>query len=108
MTYLLPPLAADDVRDLYARQILTMTALAMRVLAPLLLEGDDFGRPPLRDDLARDRGAGQSGRADLRARHQDLADGDRRTRVAGEQLDIEHVALRHLVLLSARADDRKH
>src|ERR1700754_3266581 len=108
MTYLLPPLAADDVCDLHARQILTMSTLAMRVLAPLFLEGDDFLRPPLSDDLTRDRGALKGRCADLGARHQDLTEGDRRAGLAGEQLDIEHIALGHLVLLSARADDREH
>src|SRR5262245_29569620 len=109
MAYLLSRgLTRDDVRDLYPRQVLAVAALPVRVLPPLLLEGDDLRGPRLGDDLAHDGSARDRRRADLRARHQDLAEGDGRTRVAGQALDVEHITLSHPVLLSARADDREH
>src|SRR6202789_1971665 len=59
-------LAARDRRDLDLRERLAMAALAMRVLAALLLEGDDFLALAMLEDLGRDRGAGNERRAMLR------------------------------------------
>jgi hypothetical protein len=54
-----------DRRDLQLGEGLAMAALAMRVLAALLLEGDDLLALALFEDLGRDRGAGDERRAGL-------------------------------------------
>src|SRR5258706_13732231 len=97
-----------DRGDLDPRQVLAMTALPVRVLAPLLLEGDDLVRALLRDDLARHGGAREKWRADLGACPQHLPERDRGARLAGKTADLEHVAFCDLVLLAAGADDREH
>src|SRR5215510_8350003 len=101
-------LTRADAGDLDLRQQLTMAALPVRVLAPLLLEGDDFVRALLRDDLGRDGGARKERRPDFAARHQHFAKLDGSARVARQALDLEHVALRDSVLFAAGADDREH
>src|SRR6478672_8481315 len=85
-----------------------MTAFAVRILAPLLLESDDFRRPILRHDFRGDGGAGQQRRADFGACHQDLGESNRSARLAGKAFDLEHVAGRDPILLAAGADDREH
>src|SRR5258705_5359503 len=85
-----------------------MTALAMRILAALLLESDDFRRAILRHDFGRDRSPRNQRRADFRPRQQDLGESDRSARLAGETFDLQHVAWRDPILLAAGADDREH
>src|SRR5436853_3162623 len=85
-----------------------MTALAVRILAALLLESDDFRRPILRHDFGRHGGAREQRRADFGPRQQDLREGDRCPRLAGETVDLQHVAGRDPILLAAGADDREH
>src|SRR3954451_13412416 len=85
-------LRGRDVRDLDAGQKLTMAALAMRILAPLLLEGDDFGCPILGDDFRRYGGARKERRSRLAAGHQYFGEGDGRACFAGKTIDFQHVA----------------
>src|SRR5262245_62105683 len=59
------PLRADDLLDANHRLMLAVAALAARVLAPALLEGDHLGGAALLDDLGDDLGARQRWRADL-------------------------------------------
>src|ERR1700679_284129 len=100
-----------DFGDLDLGEVLAVTALAMRVLPALLLEGDDLGMTSLLDDLTHDRGAVDERRAGLGAvatQHQDFAEGDRAAGVADQLLDLDDVVLDHFVLLAAGADDREH
>src|ERR1700753_1125128 len=88
-----------------------MAALAMRVLAALLLEGDDLLALALLDDLGGHGGALDQRRAMLRrvaAQHQDFAQGDRAAGVADQLFDLQDVVLGHFVLLAAGADNREH
>src|ERR1700679_1123069 len=104
-------LAARDRRDLDLGERLAMAALAMRVLAALLLEGDDFLALAMLEDLGRDRGAGNERRAMLRlvaAQHQHVGELELVAHVAGDLLDDENVVLRHFILLPAGADNREH
>src|SRR3954469_22340261 len=57
--------AGQDLGDAHDREILTMAALALRVLASALLEGDHLRAPGLLDDLARDRDPRDRRRAEL-------------------------------------------
>src|SRR5215468_3299198 len=50
-------LRADDLLDAHHRLMLAVAALAARVLAAALLEGDHLGGPSLLDDLGHDLGA---------------------------------------------------
>src|SRR6202789_2089267 len=107
MTY---SLARRDAEHLHRGEVLTMTALAMGVLAALLLEGDDLLALAVVDDFALDGRALDQRRADLggvATQHQDFqvqlgAD------VADEAFDLQDRVLGHLILFSAGADDRVH
>src|ERR1044071_2438748 len=63
-----------DVGDLDLGIMLAMPALAMRVLAPLLLEGHDLVGTHLFHDLTRNARARNQRRAELVARHQHFAE----------------------------------
>ena len=94
--------------DLHARQVLAMAPLAMRVLAALFLERDDFIGPVLDDDLSRNRRAVDQRRSDLAFGRQDLRKADGRTRIARKSIDIHNVAGRDSILFAAGADHRVH
>src|SRR3954471_11032432 len=59
--------AGEDLGDPDHGKVLAVAALALRVLAPPLLESDDLRASRLLHDLARDRDARDGRRAELRA-----------------------------------------
>src|SRR5262249_43530641 len=104
--------AADDLFDAHRRLLLTVPALAARVLAATLLEGDDLGRAPLLAALGGALAAKEGGRAFLSlggpTPHQPLGNPPRRARLAGDLFDREHLIRCHAVLLAASLDDSVH
>src|SRR5689334_25431556 len=100
-----------NASDLHFGEGLTMSALAVCVLATLLLEGDDLLALALGKNLAGHRRARNQRRTMLglvAAQHQDFLDFEGRTDVAGNLLDDQDVVLGHLILLAAGADYREH
>src|SRR5262245_58123755 len=88
-----------------------MAALAARILAPALLEGDDLEPAALFDHLGGDRGAGDGRGAErdvVAAHHQDVAELDDLARIALHLVDLDHILGGHAVLLAAGADDCEH
>ena len=89
-----------------------MAALAARILAAALLEGDDLGAARLLDQLASDRRAGDGWCADFGRRavdeHQDLLESDDLTGIALELLDRNRIPGSDAVLLAAGLDDCEH
>src|SRR5215467_7522105 len=111
MTYVPNSLRCRDAGDLHLGEGLAVTALAMRILATLLLEGDDLLALALGENFADHRRAGNQRRTVLRlvaAQHQDFLDLEGGTDVAGNLLDDQNIVLGHLVLLAACADHREH
>ena len=100
-----------DAGDLHLGEVGAGAALAVGVLAPLLLEGDDLRAAAVLDDLGFDAGAGNqrgAGFGAVAAQHQDLGERDLGAHLAFELGDREHVVLGNPILLSAAADDGKH
>src|SRR5262247_3409897 len=90
-----------------------MTALAARVLAPALLEGDELGAAGLLDHLGRHLGAGDQRAAELgsaraAADHQNFGEFELAVLAPVELLDGEDVVLGDAVLLAACLDDSVH
>ena len=88
-----------------------MAALAPRVFAAALLEGDDFRPAALLDHLGRNRGACDRGGAEcdaVAAHNQDLAEFNNFAGLALDLVDLEHVLSGNAVLLTARFEDREH
>src|SRR3954469_22214293 len=101
----------QDFRDADQHEILPVTALAPRVLAAALLEGDDLRTPAVADDLGRDARALDHRRAEFRlvaAQHDDVAELHDRARLALNALDLEDLILGDPVLLAAGFDDCEH
>ena len=97
--------------DLHAREMLPMTAFAMRVLPPLLLEGNDLLAASMFQDFGLDCGASDQRSACLgrvASQKQDLFEPERFTHFAIEPVDGDHLVASNPVLLSATTDDRKH
>ena len=103
---------ADDLDDAHDRQVLPVAALALRILAPALLERIDLGAARLLDDLADDAGAADQRRADMVGlaveQGEHLAEGDFRAGVAFQRHDGDLVVGGDLVLLAAGLDDCEH
>src|ERR1700733_6676309 len=103
--------AGVDTGDLQRREMLTMTAFAMRVLAALLLEGHDLFAPAMLDDLGMDYRTRNERRARFRripAQKQHFFQLKRGSGIAVELLNGQDIVHRHPVLLPAAADYRKH
>src|SRR5712675_65225 len=101
----------QDFRDADQHEILAVAALAPRVLAAALLEGNDLRTPAVADDLGRDARAGNHRRAKLRrvaAQHDDVAKLHDGARLALDALDLEDLVLGDPVLLAAGFDDCEH
>src|SRR5436190_8260107 len=86
---------AENFLDAHRRLVLAVAALATRVLAPALLEGDDLGGAALLDHLghhlgARDRRLAELGLARAR-QHQNLGELHPRPGVARHLLDGHHL-----------------
>src|ERR1041384_3895119 len=100
-----------DRGDADGRRRLPMTAVAPVVLAPFEFHDEPLAPAPLPDDFA-----GHACRADLRAgqdlavpvHHQHGLELDRRTLVAGEFLDRDHLPGRDPILLAASCNHRFH
>src|SRR5579864_6090584 len=104
-------LCRGNAGDLHLGEGLAVAALAMRILATFLLEGDDLLPLALGKDLAGHRCARNQRRTMLglvSAQHQDFLDLEVGTDVAGNFLDDQNVVLGHLILLAAGADYREH
>jgi hypothetical protein len=89
-----------------------MAALALRVLAAALLEGDDLRPALLLDDLARDGDALDSGQPDLGCpvarEHEHVVEGDGFARPGFELGDRDDVLGGDAVLLAAGLDHCEH
>src|SRR5712691_409622 len=88
-----------------------LAALAPRILAASLLEGDDLRPAPLLQDLGGDRGAGNRRRAErdvVAAHHQDFAELDDLAGVGLDLVDLDDVLGGNAVLLAAGSDDCEH
>src|SRR5665213_2902009 len=93
-------LRGRDVGDLHFREVLAMTALPMRVLAALLLEGDDLVALAVFQNFGRDGGARDQGQTMLRlvaAQHENFAKCDGAAGVTLELLDGENVVFGDLI-----------
>src|SRR5215207_5869341 len=104
-------LPALDAGHLHLGQRLAVTEAA--VVAGLVLEvvDADLGTLGVRDDLAGHRDLGQRVRVGgdvLAVNQQERRQRDAGTRLADDLLDLDDVADRHLVLLSAGLDDGVH
>src|SRR5689334_8715149 len=100
--------AGQDLGDLDQGELLAMTALAARVLAPALLEGDDLRPARLRQDFRRNRCALDCWGAERRgvtADHQHLAERNNVAGLAGNFLDFQLVVGSNAILLAAGLDD---
>ena len=101
----------QDFRDADQHEVLPVAALAPRILAAALLEGDDLGAADMVEDLGRDARARDHRRADLRrvaAQHDDVAELHDGARLALDALDLEDLVLDDPVLLAAGFDDCEH
>src|SRR5580704_14363803 len=101
----------QDLGDAHQGEFLAMAALAPRILAAALLEGDDLRAAHMVEHLGPDRRARDRGGAErglLAADHQHLAELDHRAGLGFEPVDPEHVFGDNAILLAARFDDREH
>src|SRR5262245_37564444 len=88
-----------------------MPALAPRILAATLLEGDDLCAAHMIEHLGADRRACHGGSAKYRvvaAHHQDFAELHDCAGLGLEPVDPDHVLSGNAILLAARFDDREH
>src|SRR6185437_6204139 len=101
-----------DAGDLQHRLVLPVAVLAPVIMPPLFLEDDDLVGAAMLDQGGADRGARDQRRAGRHlgavADHQHFVQLDRRTRLAGELFDRDHVVGGDLVLLAAGADHCEH
>ncbi len=99
----------QDLGDLHQGEFLALTALAARILAPALLEGDDGGVAILRDHLGRHHGTRDARRAHLdvvAAQQQHFAELDDIAGLARDLVDLQPVVGRDAaVLLTAGLDE---
>src|SRR5262245_6676824 len=97
-----------DRGDFHRRQILTVTARAVIVLAAALLEHLDLVAARVLDDLGRDFRAADDRRTDLGVaavdEHEHFAERDLGPRLARQAVDSERVALSDLELLALGLD----
>ena len=103
--------AGEDLGDPHDGVVLAMPALAARILAAALLEGDDLVAALMRDDFAGDGGARNGRRADRRrvaADHEHFAERHHFARILLDAVDPDHVFGGDAVLLAARAHDCEH
>ena len=92
-------------------ELLAMAALAPRILAAALLEGDHLGAAALLDHLGGDAGAGNRRRAELRLSRRRASARRQAARSAGlalDPLDLDDLVLGDPVLLAAGLDDCEH
>jgi hypothetical protein len=88
-----------------------MAAFAPRVLAPALLERDDFGTAALFENLGRHHGTGDARLTEghvVAAHDQDFAELDDFAWLAGDLIDLEHVIGGRPILLAAGFEDCEH
>src|SRR6185436_5491708 len=103
--------AGEDFRNPDQDVVLPVAALAPRILAPPLLEGDDLRTAAVLDDLGRNARARNGRLADFRlvaAQHDDFADLHNRARLAFHALNLEELVFDDTVLLAAGFDDCEH
>src|SRR5229473_2054568 len=101
----------QDLGHAQQGEFLPVAALAARILAASLLEGDDLRPAPLLQDLGGDRGAGNRRRAErdvVAAHHQDFAELDDLAGVGLDLVDLDDVLGGNAVLLAAGSDDCEH
>jgi hypothetical protein len=100
-----------DRRDLEGGIVLTVTALAMRILAPLLLESHDLLAASVFNDFRVNDGPRYQRRSGLRrvaSKEQHFPELERGAQFPIESLDFENVVHCNPILLTAAAEDRKH
>src|SRR5438874_11697176 len=92
----------------HAGQMLPMSAFAMGILAPLLLERDHFVSPMLLHDFGYDGCASYQGSPDFSIRSQHLRKGNGRAGIAGKPIHFDNIARSDSILFAAGADHRVH
>src|SRR5262249_53575519 len=93
------------------RKLMAIAALAARILAPALLEGDHFVTARMLEHLASNGRACNGRRAKLwcvASNQQHLAELDDLARLAGDPVDPDQVFRSNSVLFAACLDDCKH
>src|SRR5882757_6996285 len=103
--------AGQNLGDADHRKLMAETALAARILAPALLEGDDLVAAGVLKHLAGNASARHGRGADLRGvatEQQDFAEFDNLARFGLDAVDPDDIFSRDAVLLAAGFNDCEH